>query len=99
MASWKEEASLFVKDKEQAARQARQAVALQLACGIDPDRLATAGKQALEHAILRLRRAIERERLRGRRSHWSYDLNRHIAMKEALDGLKRLATTHPGSGA
>jgi hypothetical protein len=99
MASWKQEALLFVKDKEQAVRTAHQTVALQLACGIDLDKLATAGKEALDRAILRLRRAIERERLRGRRQHWSYDLNRHIAMKEALDGLKRLATTHPGSGA
>ena len=37
--------------------------------------------------ILSLERAIERERLRGMRRHWSYDLNRHIALKQALDSL------------
>jgi hypothetical protein len=85
--------SLFVRNKESTARAARQAVALQLACGIDLEQLATAGKEVLNRAILRLQRAIERERLRGRRQHWSYDLNRHIAMKEALDRLRLLAAT------
>jgi hypothetical protein len=33
----------------------------------------------------RLERLIERERLRGAARHWSYDLNRHIALKQALD--------------
>ena len=31
---------------------------------------------------------IERERQRGMRKHWSYDLNRHIALKQALDRLR-----------
>jgi len=31
---------------------------------------------------------IERERLRGVRKHWSYDLNRHISLKQALDRLR-----------
>jgi hypothetical protein len=35
----------------------------------------------------RLERRIERERLRGAARHWSYDLNRHIALKQALDLL------------
>ncbi|WP_235911667.1 hypothetical protein [Mesorhizobium xinjiangense] len=39
-------------------------------------------------AQLRLERAIERERLKGVRQHWSYDLNRHIALKQALDLIK-----------
>jgi hypothetical protein len=34
---------------------------------------------------------IERERQRGMRKHWSYDLNRHIALKQALDALRPAA--------
>ena len=37
--------------------------------------------------IKRIERLLERERLRGGRRHWSYDLNRHIALKQALDRL------------
>jgi len=33
-------------------------------------------------------RLIERERQKGVIGHWSYDLNRHIALKQALDRLK-----------
>jgi len=32
----------------------------------------------------RVERLLERERLRGLRRHWSYDLGRHIALKQAL---------------
>ena len=38
--------------------------------------------------IKRIERLLERERLRGGRRHWSYDLNRHIALKQALDRLR-----------
>jgi len=31
-----------------------------------------------------LRKALRSERLRGRAGHWSYDLNRHLALVEAL---------------
>lgn len=31
-----------------------------------------------------LRKALRSERLRGRSGHWSYDLNRHLALAEAL---------------
>jgi hypothetical protein len=46
---------------------------------------------------------IERERQRGIRKHWSYDLNRHIALKQALDKLRETASgaaqSRPGSSA
>lgn len=84
-----------MSNKEKAARAARGTVALQLACGFDLEQIAGAGRETLNRAILRLQRAIERERLRGRRQHWSYDLNRHIAMKEALDWLKGTAAEKP----
>lgn len=42
------------------------------------------GRQRL---LARLQRAIRAERKRGRAGHWSYDLNRHIALKQAIDRL------------
>ncbi len=38
--------------------------------------------------MLRLERLLERERLKGLNRHWSYDLNRHIALKQLRDGFK-----------
>lgn len=69
--------------------EARQRAALLLICGIDlAAALATRG---CERTVLcrRLRRHIERERLKGARGLWSYDLDRHIALGEALGRLER----------
>jgi hypothetical protein len=80
-------------DRFRAARaretaEARQSAAFFLACGFDLSQaLAACGAERLK-AIARLERLIERERLKGGRRHWSYDLNRHIALKEALDRLR-----------
>lgn len=67
---------------------ARQMAALHLACGIDLAAALAAAPELKVKLALRLERAIERERLRGMRRHWSYDLNRHIALKQALDRLR-----------
>lgn len=55
--------------------------------GIDMETALGAG--AAERALLKRRigRLLERERMRGLGRHWSYDLNRHIALKQALDSL------------
>lgn len=45
----------------------------------------------------RLTRQIERERLKGMARHWSYDLNRHIGLKEALDLLSMPAKGKAGT--
>lgn len=75
------------KDGEQLA--ARQNVAFFLATGTElADALTTSPGERGRLAI-RLERLLERERLRGMRRHWSYDLNRHIALKQALDRLRR----------
>jgi len=34
--------------------------------------------------VRRLERALRFERRRGRSGHWTYDLNRHLALKQAL---------------
>ncbi|MFU0506667.1 cytoplasmic protein [Pseudaminobacter sp. NGMCC 1.201702] len=69
------------------AANARQMAALQLACGIDLSAALAAGEEERSKLVTRLQRAIERERLKGLRRHWSYDLNRHIALKQLLDRL------------
>ena len=38
---------------------------------------------ASRRLLARLRRALREERQRGKAGHWSYDLNRHIALAEA----------------
>ncbi|WP_309084104.1 cytoplasmic protein [Chelativorans sp.] len=84
------EARLFRRAKEEEVAQARQCAAFFLISGIDLSAaLETTGTERA--AILaRLRRLIERERLKGARRHWSYDLNRHIALKQAYDRLDPL---------
>jgi len=37
----------------------------------------------IEAVVGRLARALRAERLRGRAGHWTYDLNRHIALRQA----------------
>lgn len=71
-----------------------QRVALQLACGIDMDEAqnASAGQRAAISA--RLARAVRRERQKGLAGHWSYDLNRHIALAQALSRFQ----TQEGAG-
>jgi len=77
----------FIAARDIAAGEARQRAALQLVCGIDlATALASVGAER-ERKRGRILRALERERLKGLRRHWNYDLNRHIALKQALDRL------------
>lgn len=64
-----------------------QRVALQILCGIDIDAVMAGTAQERRTAARQLARMIERERLKGLRGHWGYDLNRHIALKQALDRI------------
>jgi hypothetical protein len=52
--------------------------------GIDPGMLA--GEDAMSKAVIlaRLKRALRAERQRAKSGHWAYDLNRHIALRQAL---------------
>jgi hypothetical protein len=77
----------FLEAKANWADHARQTAALYLLCGIDmADALASKAEER-ERLTARIRRLIERERMRGVNRHWTYDLNRHIALKQALDRL------------
>ncbi len=84
----REEASAFGSRQAEATAQARQLAALQLACGIDLSTALAAGGECKANLIRRIERILERERLKGVRRHWSYDLNRHIALKQVLDRLR-----------
>lgn len=83
-----EEMKAFRKGKERAVAEAKQSVAFFLMSGIDLDRALKAGGEERAVILVRLGRLIERERMKGARRHWSYDLNRHIALKQAYDRLK-----------
>lgn len=82
------EAKRFREKKAEEQSLARQAAALQLSAGIDIRAMIHASGEERSRLTLRLERLIERERLRGARRHWSYDLNRHISLKQALDCLR-----------
>lgn len=82
------EITLFAARRDRERDNARQNAAFFIISGIDlPLALKSAG-EARRRIILRVERLLERERLKGMRRHWSYDLNRHIALKEAFDRLR-----------
>jgi hypothetical protein len=56
---------------------------------VGPDEVADLSPEG-RHAILRkLARALRAERSRGRAGHWTYDLNRHIALRQAFAAERR----------
>ncbi|WP_246747270.1 cytoplasmic protein [Nitratireductor aquibiodomus] len=92
MTAIKQERLEFLEEKRKRHELSRQTAALFLIGGIDLAKaLQTTGAERAA-LVQRLKRLIERERLKGVRGHWSYDLNRHIALKQ---GLERLAPETP----
>ena len=91
------EISVFADRKRRRLEHGAQTAALQLNCGIDFDQALAAEPHTLRPVVARLQRLIERERLRGALKHWTYDLNRHIAMKQALDRLRQVSGKQPGA--
>jgi hypothetical protein len=87
MGRLEEEAKAFGRTKTEEEDQARQRVALSLLCGIDIADTFTVSPERRAKLIRHIERLIERERLKGVRRHWGYDLNRHIALKQVLDRL------------
>jgi hypothetical protein len=88
MNALRQEIAAFLENKEARTSEARQIAALQIACHFDLAEALKAEPEARTMIVIRLERMIERERQRGMRKHWSYDLNRHIALKQALDSLR-----------
>jgi hypothetical protein len=52
--------------------------------GIDPGVLSAGEEMPKEAVVARLERALRAERRRAKAGHWAYDLNRHIALRQAL---------------
>lgn len=90
MSGFRREIAAFLEERQASVAEARQMAALQIACHFDLAEAMSAAPDARSRIVLRLERTIERERQRGIRKHWSYDLNRHIALKQALDKLREM---------
>lgn len=91
---WKKDRNAFLAARDRASNEARQRLALQILCNTDLDGLLAKDETSRSHMCRRLKRLIERERLKGTRGHWSYDLNRHIGLKQALDTLMASMGAH-----
>ena len=48
-----------------------------------------ADNSAGDAQLARLARSLRDERKRGRAGHWSYDLNRHLALTQAYEAEKK----------
>lgn len=81
------EIASFRETRERLAETSRQIAALQLLCGIDLANALGRMGESRERTICRIRRAMERERLKGVRGQAGYDLDRHIALKRSLEQL------------
>lgn len=79
----------FVSGRKGEVDEARQMVALRIMCGLDLADVLLGGTAERLSALRGIERLVERERLKGLRRHWSYDLNRHIALKQVCDRLRR----------
>ncbi len=90
---WKNQRTAFLAAKEEQRDQARQRAALQILCSEDLDAVMMRGDEGKAQLCRRLKRLIERERLKGVKGHWSYDLNRHIGLKQALESLRASMST------
>jgi hypothetical protein len=88
-----DERRAFLAEKDKLAASSLQLAAVQLSCGVDLAALLRGSPQERRQAVRRLERFVERERLKGLSRHWSYDLNRHIALVQALDTLGQAAST------
>jgi hypothetical protein len=61
---------------------------------IGPDEITGAEPETTRRIVLKLARALRAERARGRAGHWTYDLNRHMGLLQALKAeQERLAAS------
>lgn len=99
MKGFREEIAAFKRQKYETVARAGQMAALFLIAGIDLSDAQSASPLEKARLVARLERLLERERQRGVRKHWSYDLNRHIALKQALDSLRERTTSNRNGAA
>jgi len=68
--------------------------------GINPFAPVPVGAPELQAILARLARALRAERHKARAGHWTYDLNRHIALRQAHRAeSERLRLLFPGVSA
>ena len=61
---------------------------------VGPDDISGREPETTRRIVLKLARALRTERARGRAGHWTYDLNRHIGLAQAMKAeQERLAAT------
>ena len=58
---------------------------------IGTDEIADKSPAARQAILAKLSRALRAERNRGRSGHWTYDLNRHLALSQAHAAESRMA--------
>ncbi|MBN9022365.1 MAG: hypothetical protein J0H08_09810 [Rhizobiales bacterium] len=56
---------------------------------VGPDEVADSSPEGRRAILRKLARALRAERSRGRAGHWTYDLNRHIALSQAFAAERR----------
>lgn len=81
------EIDTFLARKAERESFAARRLALYRAVGKEPEELAGATGPERDAIARRLARQIRRERIKGLRQPWQYDLDRHIALKGALQQL------------
>jgi hypothetical protein len=94
MSGLSEEARHYFEQQTARRKHTARMVAFRLATGVDLDKVLGSAPAELQRTVIRLERLLERERLRGCARHWTYDLNRHIALGEALGQLRAALAGH-----
>lgn len=78
------ERDAFQSRKKHRQSQALQRAAFQLRCGLDLDAVLKGSEEKRQAARQKIRRLLQRERLKGRRGNYGYDINWQIALRQVL---------------
>ena len=78
------ERDAFQARRKHQRSQALQRAAFQLRCGLDLDAVLKGGEEKRQAARQKIRRLLQRERLKGRRGDCGYDINWQIALRQVL---------------
>jgi hypothetical protein len=92
-----DEIRTFRERRRSEAADAAQLAALQIVCGLDLRAILSGDREQRQKALTTIERMVRRERQRGVQRHWSYDLNRHIALKQACERLRATLAREGGS--
>lgn len=84
-----EEIASFRKRRVDAEARSLANAALLTVAGVGIEEALKADSVTCSTIRIRVRRLLERERLRGLKHHSSYDLKKHIGLKTAFDMLHR----------